>query len=77
MTGRVGCCIATSGPGATNLATGLADANLDSVPVVAITGQVRAACGRNDISGTDWTMAHMLNANLAHREVGAQLGQLS
>ena len=39
-TGRVGVCIATSGPGATNLVTPLADANLDSVPVVAITGQV-------------------------------------
>lgn len=38
--GRVGVCIATSGPGATNLVTGLADAMLDSVPLVAITGQV-------------------------------------
>jgi len=41
-TGQVGVCIATSGPGATNLITGLADALLDSVPVVAITGQVAA-----------------------------------
>jgi Thiamine pyrophosphate enzyme, N-terminal TPP binding domain len=39
-TGKVGVCIATSGPGATNLVTGLADALLDSVPLVAITGQV-------------------------------------
>jgi len=39
-TGNVGVCIATSGPGATNLVTGLADAMLDSVPMVAITGQV-------------------------------------
>lgn len=39
-TGRVGVCIATSGPGATNLITGLATANMDSSPVVAITGQV-------------------------------------
>ncbi|XP_024519482.1 acetolactate synthase 3, chloroplastic isoform X1 [Selaginella moellendorffii] len=38
--GKVGVCIATSGPGATNLVTGLADALLDSVPLVAITGQV-------------------------------------
>ena len=38
--GRVGVCIATSGPGATNLVTALADAYLDSVPIVAITGQV-------------------------------------
>jgi len=46
--GKVGVCIATSGPGATNLVTPLADANLDSVPVVAITGQV----GRT-LLGTD------------------------
>ena len=39
-TGRVGVCIATSGPGATNLVTPLADAQMDSVPIVAITGQV-------------------------------------
>jgi acetolactate synthase-1/2/3 large subunit len=38
-TGKVGVCMATSGPGATNLVTPLADANMDSVPVVAITGQ--------------------------------------
>ncbi|MBW7984532.1 acetolactate synthase 2 catalytic subunit [Enterobacillus tribolii] len=47
-TGKVGVCIATSGPGATNLITGLADALLDSVPVVAITGQVGSA-----LIGTD------------------------
>jgi acetolactate synthase-1/2/3 large subunit len=39
-TGRVGVCMATSGPGATNLVTGIANAFLDSVPIVAITGQV-------------------------------------
>jgi acetolactate synthase-1/2/3 large subunit len=39
-TGKVGVCMATSGPGATNLVTGLADAKMDSCPVVAITGQV-------------------------------------
>jgi acetolactate synthase-1/2/3 large subunit len=38
--GRVGVCMATSGPGATNLVTGLADAYMDSIPVVALTGQV-------------------------------------
>lgn len=48
VTGKVGVCIATSGPGATNLVTPLADANLDSVPMVAITGQV----GRS-LLGTD------------------------
>ena len=40
VSGKVGVCIATSGPGATNLVTPIADANLDSVPMVAITGQV-------------------------------------
>lgn len=43
VTGRAGVCIVTSGPGATNLVTALADANMDSVPMVAITGQVNAA----------------------------------
>src|SRR5690606_36881622 len=42
-TGRVGVCMATSGPGATNLVTPIADANMDSVPMVAITGQDGAA----------------------------------
>jgi acetolactate synthase I/II/III large subunit len=48
VTGRPGVCIATSGPGATNLVTPLADAYMDSVPVVAITGQVPSA-----LIGTD------------------------
>ncbi|MEU9341929.1 acetolactate synthase large subunit [Streptomyces sp. NPDC048278] len=42
-TGKVGVCMATSGPGATNLVTPIADANMDSVPLVAITGQVVSA----------------------------------
>ncbi|WP_374457986.1 acetolactate synthase large subunit [Nocardioides sp.] len=42
-TGRVGVCMATSGPGATNLVTPLADAHMDSVPLVAVTGQVGAS----------------------------------
>ncbi len=41
-TGRVGVCMATSGPGATNLVTAIADAYMDSVPIVAITGQVNS-----------------------------------
>jgi acetolactate synthase-1/2/3 large subunit len=47
-TGRVGVCIATSGPGATNLVTPIADANMDSVPLVAITGQVPSAAIGSD-----------------------------
>ena len=56
-TGRVGVCMATSGPGATNLVTPLADAYMDSVPIVAITGQVASpligtdAFQEADISG--------------------------
>src|SRR4026208_756476 len=52
--GRVGVCVATSGPGATNLVTGLATAHMDSSPVVAITGQVaRAMMGRDAFQETD------------------------
>jgi acetolactate synthase-1/2/3 large subunit len=47
-TGRVGVCMATSGPGATNLLTGILDAQMDSVPLLAITGQVRTP-----LMGTD------------------------
>jgi acetolactate synthase-1/2/3 large subunit len=42
-TGKTGVCLATSGPGATNLVTGIADAYMDSIPLVAITGQVPTA----------------------------------
>ncbi|WP_031549881.1 acetolactate synthase 2 catalytic subunit [Parvularcula oceani] len=48
MTRRAGVCLATSGPGATNLVTGIADAYMDSVPMVAITGQVA-----QPVMGTD------------------------
>ncbi|MDQ3481460.1 MAG: biosynthetic-type acetolactate synthase large subunit, partial [Actinomycetota bacterium] len=47
-TGRVGVCMATSGPGATNLVTPIADAHMDSVPLVAITGQVNSAAIGSD-----------------------------
>ncbi len=43
VTGKVGVCMATSGPGATNLVTPIADAHMDSVPIVAVTGQVASA----------------------------------
>ncbi|MGY0230622.1 acetolactate synthase large subunit [Longispora urticae] len=53
-TGRVGVCMATSGPGATNLVTPIADAYMDSVPIVAITGQVsRAAIGTDAFQEAD------------------------
>ena len=55
-TGKVGVCAATSGPGATNLVTGIAGAMMDSVPMVAITGQVpRPAIGRDAFQETDVT----------------------
>ena len=58
--GRPGVCIATSGPGATNLLTGIATANLDSVPLVAITGQVAQS-----VIGTDaFQEADMIGASL-------------
>jgi len=47
-TGRVGCCLATSGPGATNTVTGLANANMDSIPIVCVTGQVPSTMIGND-----------------------------
>jgi acetolactate synthase I/II/III large subunit len=53
-TGRAGVCMATSGPGATNLVTGIADAYMDSVPLVAITGQVpQEMIGRGAFQETD------------------------
>lgn len=53
-TGKVGVCIATSGPGATNLVTGIATAYMDSVPMVAITGQVpNALMGKDSFQEVD------------------------
>lgn len=53
-TGETGVCMATSGPGATNLITGIADAYMDSVPIVAITGQVASSLiGRNAFQEID------------------------
>jgi acetolactate synthase-1/2/3 large subunit len=55
-TGRTGVCIATSGPGATNLVTGIATAYMDSVPMVAITGQVSTALlGKDSFQEVDIT----------------------
>lgn len=53
-TGRVGVCVVTSGPGATNLVTAIADAYMDSIPIVCITGQVaRAVIGTDAFQETD------------------------
>ena len=52
--GKVGVCLATSGPGATNLVTGIADANSDSIPIVAITGNVPSQLlGKNAFQEVD------------------------
>src|SRR5271155_849611 len=53
--GRAGVCMATSGPGATNLVTGIADAYMDSIPLVVITGQVpQAMIGKGGFQETDF-----------------------
>src|ERR1700678_2435528 len=54
-TGKAGVCMATSGPGATNLVTGIADAYMDSIPLVVITGQVpQAMIGKGGFQETDF-----------------------
>src|SRR5436190_2974045 len=54
-TGKVGVCMATSGPGATNLITGIADAYMDSIPLISITGQVpQAMIGKGAFQETDF-----------------------
>src|SRR6202030_1662392 len=74
-TGKVGVCMATSGPGATNLVTPLADARMDSIPVVAVTGQVgRPMIGTDafqeaDISGI--TMPHTKQIREAAKLIAA------
>ena len=56
VTGKVGVCWATSGPGATNLVTGIATAQMDSIPIVAVVGQVaRASIGTDAFQETDTT----------------------
>ncbi|MGH8020310.1 MAG: thiamine pyrophosphate-binding protein, partial [Opitutaceae bacterium] len=54
-TGKAGVCMATSGPGATNLVTGIADAFMDSIPLIAITGQVHQKfIGKGAFQETDF-----------------------
>ena len=64
-TGKVGVCLATSGPGATNLTTGIATAYMDSIPMVAITGQVKTfligndAFQEADVTGITLSLIHI------------------
>ena len=63
-TGQVGVCFGTSGPGATNLVTGIATAHMDSVPMVVITGQVpRAAIGTDAFQETEDRKSTRLNSS--------------
>ncbi len=76
-TGKVGVCSATSGPGALNLVTGLCTANMDSVPVVAITGQVRTnVIGKDAFQEADVRGATMpvTKHNYLVKEVGELAG---
>jgi len=78
ITGKVGVCMATSGPGATNLVTGIANACLDSVPIVAITGQVAMPfIGKDAFQETDITgiTLPITKHNYLAREVSA-LGKI-
>ena len=69
-TGKVGVCIATSGPGATNLVTGIATAYMDSVPMVAITGNVPShLLGRDSFQAVSYT-----HLDVYKRQVYRQLG---
>ncbi len=72
-TGKVGVCLATSGPGATNLVTGIANAHLDSVPIIAITGQVeRPLIGKDAFQEIDITGVTLpiTKHNMLVREAG-------
>ena len=56
VTGKVGVCLSTSGPGATNLVTGIATANMDSIPIICLTGQVGSfLIGRDAFQEADIT----------------------
>ena len=74
-TGKVGVCWATSGPGATNLVTGIADANSDSVPIVAITGNVPShLLGKNAFQEVKYRRHHW--ANYEEKFFGDQVGNI-
>ncbi len=73
-TGEVGVCIATSGPGATNLLTGIAAATMDSIPLVAITGQVPSKfIGRDVFQEVDMTGASDPSPNMSCRSAAPQI----
>ncbi len=76
VTGKVGVCLATSGPGATNIITGITNAHMDSVPFVAITGQVRRALiGKDSFQETDMIgiTSHITKHNFLVKEVNELL----
>ena len=75
-TGKVGVAIATSGPGATNLVTPLADALMDSVPIVAITGQVPTHAVGNDAFQEAYTMGITMPAT-KHNYFVTEAGEIS
>ena len=75
-TGKVGVCMATSGPGATNLVTGIATAYMDSIPVVAITCNVGvAALGKGQLSGSRYQRHH--DAITKHNYIVKDVNQLA
>ena len=72
-TGKPGVVIATSGPGATNLITGIATAYMDSIPIVAITGQVRSdLIGRDVFQEADITGANGIGMHQAYYNVSGR-----
>ncbi|MBN2176768.1 MAG: acetolactate synthase large subunit [Demequinaceae bacterium] len=74
-TGRPGVCIVTSGPGATNLVTAIADANMDSIPIVCVTGQVNAASiGTDAFQETD--IVGITQPITKHNEIITDPGQI-
>ncbi|MFQ3547167.1 MAG: thiamine pyrophosphate-binding protein, partial [Termitinemataceae bacterium] len=66
-TGKVGVCIATSGPGATNLVTGIATAYMDSVPLVAITGNVPTSLRMRRLCRSVWQPGSDVGCRVFHR----------
>jgi len=73
VSGEVGVCLVTSGPGATNTITGIADAMIDSTPIVVIAGQVGASFLGTDAFQEVWWVSLNLSPNGAIRFVGQRM----